>query len=233
MNAPAYQPVPEPAPEPVPDLLVLASPDHGWRERIAAAFEQATPGLPPRLECIDELSALADASCGNGVWLLDEAWLPAFLAEHPVPRDFDPPPRLVVRFDHLCSEGVFSAISVGVRGCLPIDAAPEEVLQAVRAVRAGELWLSRRLYAEVLTHLLAQVQVHAAVRRHEEGGERMTERQREIAACVARGMSNKQIGRQLGISPTTVKTHLHNIFERVGVGGRTLLALRAMDAENR
>ena len=61
----------------------------------------------------------------------------------------------------------------------------------------------------------------------------MTERQREIAACVARGMSNKQIGRQLGISPTTVKTHLHNIFERVGVGGRTLLALRAMDAENR
>lgn len=77
------------------------------------------------------------------------------------------------------------------------------------------------------------MQNHSVVQRHDEGSERMTERQREIAACVARGMSNKQIGRQLGISPTTVKTHLHNIFERVGVGGRTLLALRAMDAENR
>lgn len=229
MNALAYKMASEPA----PDLLVLASPDRDWCERIEAAFRDATPGLPLRFQCLEDVSAIAAASCGSGVWLVDEAWLPSFLSEHPVPPDFDPAPRLVVRFEHLCSEGVFSAISVGVRGCLSIDATPEEVLQAVRAVRAGELWLSRKLFAEVLTHLLAQVQVHAAVRHHEEGGERMTERQREIAACVARGMSNKQIGRQLGISPTTVKTHLHNIFERVGVGGRTLLALRAMDAENR
>lgn len=229
MNALAQQVVSQLA----PDLLVLASPDRDWRGRIEAAFQHAAPGLPPQFVCIDDVSALAGSSCGSGVWLIDDAWLPAFLADHPVAPDFDPAPKLVVRFEHLCSEGVFSAIGVGVRGCLSIDAAPEEVLQAVRAVRAGELWLSRKLFAEVLTHLLAQVQVHAAVHRHEEGGERMTERQREIAACVARGMSNKQIGRQLGISPTTVKTHLHNIFERVGVGGRTLLALRAMDVENR
>lgn len=229
MNALAHQAVSEPA----PDLLVLASPDRDWRERIEAAFQEAAPGLPHRFKCVDDISALAGSSCGTGVWLIDEAWLPSFLASHPVAPDFDPAPMLVVRFERLCSEGVFSAIGVGVRGCLSIDATPEEVLQAVRAVRAGELWLSRKLFAQVLTHLLAQVQVHAAVRGHEEGSGRMTERQREIAGCVARGMSNKQIGRQLGISPTTVKTHLHNIFERVGVGGRTLLALRAMDSENR
>lgn len=229
MNALAQQVVSEPA----PDLLVLASPDADWRGCVEAAFGKAAPGLPPRFRAIDDVSALADSSCGAGVWLVDEAWLASFLSTHPVAPDFDPAPMLVVRFENLCSEGVFSAIGVGVRGCLSIDATPEEALQAVRAVRADELWLSRKLFAQVLTHLLAQVQVHAAVRRHEEAGEGMTERQREIAACVARGLSNKQIGRQLGISPTTVKTHLHNIFERVGVGGRTLLALRAMDAENR
>lgn len=229
MNALAQQVVSEPA----PDFLVLASPDREWRGRIEAAFGTSVPGLPPGFRGIDDVSALPDSTCGAGVWLVDEAWLPLFLSSHPVAPDFDPAPMLVVRFEHLCSDGVFSAIGVGVRGCLSIDATAEEALQAVRAVRAGELWLSRKLFAQVLTHLLAQVQVHAAVRRHEEGGEGMTERQREIAACVARGLSNKQIGRQLGISPTTVKTHLHNIFERVGVGGRTLLALRAMDVENR
>jgi DNA-binding NarL/FixJ family response regulator len=67
----------------------------------------------------------------------------------------------------------------------------------------------------------------------EAADDRLTQRQREIVACVARGLSNKQIGRQLGISPTTVKTHLHNIFERIGIGGRTLLALRAADSEMR
>jgi DNA-binding CsgD family transcriptional regulator len=53
----------------------------------------------------------------------------------------------------------------------------------------------------------------------------LTKRQQEIAECVAEGMSNKEIGRYLGISAATVKTHLHNIFERVG-GSRIRLAMR-------
>ena len=51
----------------------------------------------------------------------------------------------------------------------------------------------------------------------------LTERQREIVQWAARGMSNKQIARQLGISPETVKTHLHHVFEREGVHSRTAL----------
>lgn len=229
MNALAHQVVSDPA----PDLLVLASPDRAWCDQIKAAFVGAAPGLPPAIACVGDASGIVNSNCGNGVWLVEEAWLGDVLAAHPTSADGEP--RLVVRLEHLCSEGVVSAIGAGAQGCLSRDAGEFEVLQAVRAVRAGELWLSRKLFAQVLAHLLAQVQLqnHVVVQRHEECDERMTERQREIAACVARGMSNKQIGRQLGISPTTVKTHLHNIFERVGVGGRTLLALRAMDAENR
>ena len=101
-------------------------------------------------------------------------------------------------------------------------------MRAIEAVRDGELWLSRKLFARVLGHFQAQA---TRPPYWTTASARLTDRQRQVAACVAEGMSNKQIGRRLGISPTTVKTHLHNIFERVGVGGRTLLALRAMDGD--
>ena len=56
----------------------------------------------------------------------------------------------------------------------------------------------------------------------------LTDRQREIVRWVAQGLSNKEIGRRMGISPTTVKTHLHNIFERAGINGRQQLAVHAL-----
>ena len=130
-----------------------------------------------------------------------------------------------MRFDRLSKANAVAMIESGARGCLSHDASTDEVLRAIRAVRDGELWLSRRVFSQVLAH------VQARVTEPEHGHVGLTERQREIVACVARGLSNKQIGRQLGISPTTVKTHLHNIFERVGIGGRTLLALRSTAVE--
>jgi DNA-binding CsgD family transcriptional regulator len=60
--------------------------------------------------------------------------------------------------------------------------------------------------------------------------DQLTRRQYEIVRWVAQGLSNKEIGRHLGISPTTVKTHLHNIFERAGINGRQQLAVRALGA---
>ena len=52
----------------------------------------------------------------------------------------------------------------------------------------------------------------------------LTQRQREIVQWAAQGLSNKQIARNLGISPETVKTHLHHAFERAGVSGRVALS---------
>ena len=51
----------------------------------------------------------------------------------------------------------------------------------------------------------------------------LTDRQREIVHWASQGLSNKQIGRRLGISPETVKTHLHHVFEREGISGRMAL----------
>jgi DNA-binding NarL/FixJ family response regulator len=55
--------------------------------------------------------------------------------------------------------------------------------------------------------------------------EMLTVREREVAAAVANGLPNKLICRALGISEGTVKIHLHNIYQKLGISGRTMLAL--------
>ena len=55
--------------------------------------------------------------------------------------------------------------------------------------------------------------------------DRLTQRQREVAALIARGLSNKAVARRLDITEGTVKVHLHTIFQTVGVSNRTALSL--------
>lgn len=211
------------------DSVVLASPDRGWCDQIEAALQAGAPGSATVVLRLSEPPEAGLPSVHDGLWLVDEAWLAPLLARQARLGEPFCELRLIVRFEHLCSERVVRAIEAGARGCLAGDTDVGEVLRAIAAVRAGELWLSRKLFANVLAQLQASADPHPA----DETAARLTGRQRQIAACVAQGMSNKQIGRELGISPTTVKTHLHNMFERVGVGGRTLLALRAVDGDAR
>lgn len=208
-------------------LLILASPDGDWWGRVEAALAGRETGpalVPRRLDDFGQMDRFLQQPAR--LWLVDEAWAGPVLARRRLATAARlPSPDVIVRFEELTSADVAAMIHAGARGCLPSEAGVDETLLAFRAVLGGELWLSRRVFAQVLAHIHRQANGHAAG----DGQDRLTGRQRQIAACVARGLSNKQIGRQLEISPTTVKTHLHNIFERLGVGGRTLLALRAAD----
>lgn len=210
---------------PLRDEVVLATSDARWAETARDALDATGLGT----------SAMLRVSSVNGIevqlgrlarlWIVDEAWVAPLLARRrQAPHERHP--DLLVRFQDFSTARVVAMIESGARGCLPAHAGVQETQEAIRAVLAGELWLSRRLFSAVLDHLQARSEVQAAM----EGDDSLTARQREIVQCVSRGMSNKQIGRHLGISPTTVKTHLHNIFERLGVGGRTMLALRANDS---
>jgi DNA-binding NarL/FixJ family response regulator len=213
-----------------PDQLILASPDRAWCQAIEAALADNGAGLnlrPQRVDSFEQLTELLRLP--SRLWLVDEAWLAPALAQRRVAAwSRKASPDLIVRFANGADANVVAVIEMGARGCLSHNADIEEVLRAVRAVLDGELWVSRRVYARVLNNLLDR---HVAKVVVDEEGDGLTGRQSEIAACVARGMSNKQIARHLGISPTTVKTHLHNIFERMGVSGRTLLALRAAESD--
>lgn len=121
---------------------------------------------------------------------------------------------------------------VGGSGCLAKQVPPEVLLHAIRAVQVGLFAVDPALLARALA---AERRSPAPVT----DLSHLTERQREIVHWAAMGMSNKQIGRRLGISPETVKSHLHQVFAREGVSGRVaLLALhgrkgRASDETSR
>lgn len=134
-----------------------------------------------------------------------------------------PAPRRLYFYRNPSAEALRQCLAHDAYACLGKDASPATILHALRAAQAGLFVVDPAL-------LRATLPAHAP-----SSGERgcdwtaLTERQREIVDCAAHGLSNKQIARRLGISPETVKTHLHHVFERQGVHGRVALLAARLD----
>jgi DNA-binding NarL/FixJ family response regulator len=111
---------------------------------------------------------------------------------------------------------IVRALDAGAVGYLLKDAEPTVLHDAILAAARGESPLDPKAAAE----LLAERSTPAPL-------ERLSVREREVLILVAEGSANKQIARQLGISEKTVKGHLTNIFQALGVGDRTQAALWA------
>src|SRR5579859_545076 len=101
---------------------------------------------------------------------------------------------------------VLSALDAGATGYLLKDVEADEVVRGIQAAALGESPLAPRV-ARVLL----------GARTSKAPGEPLTARESEILALVGDGLANKQIARRLGISEKTVKSHLTNIFQRLGV----------------
>ncbi len=113
-------------------------------------------------------------------------------------------------------EGIVRALDAGAVGYLLKDAEPEELHAALRAAARGEAPLAPRAAAALL-----------AERRSRPTEVELSPREREVLQLVLDGLANKQIARRLGISEKTVKGHLTNLFQRIGVTDRTQAALWA------
>ena len=114
---------------------------------------------------------------------------------------------------------ITAALEAGAIGYQLKDAAPDELIAAVRAAAAGGAPLDPRA-ARVLLDRTAP-----AAR----GTAGLSAREREVLRLVVAGLANKQIARRLGIAERTVKAHLTNIFGRIGVTDRTQAALWAQE----
>jgi DNA-binding NarL/FixJ family response regulator len=110
---------------------------------------------------------------------------------------------------------ILDAIDAGAAGYLLKDADPDELLRGVRAAAVGEAPFSPKAAKALLN------------RTTQRANPELTSREREVLACVATGLPNKQIARRLGISEKTVKSHLTSVFQRIGVTDRTQAALWA------
>ena len=110
-------------------------------------------------------------------------------------------------------ELVYRALQAGARGYLPKKVPREELLKAIRTVHRGQ----RYIPVEIASRLAERMQ----------RGD-LSPRELEVLQRIARGLSNREIGTELGLHESTVKTHVINILGKLGVGDRTLAVTTAI-----
>ena len=125
------------------------------------------------------------------------------------------------------------AMKLGTSGIVLKQTATELLIKSIRKVHAGEIWLDSHTTAAVIRTFVAaeetpppQAIPQVAGRDRERSP--LSQREREIVALVAQGFKNKEMAEKMFISEQTVKNHLHNIFDKLGVSDRLELALYAI-----
>jgi len=114
------------------------------------------------------------------------------------------------------------ALAAGARGLLHKSARPEQLVEAVRVVHGGGVWAPRRVMAECIERL---TRTSSAGRPPDASlARQLSLREQEVFRHAATGLSNKEVADRLDISRATVKAHLTQIFQKLGVSGRAQLA---------
>jgi DNA-binding NarL/FixJ family response regulator len=132
-------------------------------------------------------------------------------------REQTPEARVLVLTTYGTDADITRAVDAGATGYLLKDAPREQLFGAIRAAARGESVLSPLVATRVLGRMRAPAE------------EALSPRELEILQAVARGLSNKDIGRQLYVSEATVKTHLLRVFSKLGVDDRTAAVTVALE----
>ena len=139
------------------------------------------------------------------------------------------PPHVIVLTTFDADDYVIDALAAGADGFLLKDTPPQEILDAIRKVADGETILSPSATRTVV----GRVRSEAGSDRSRQAVERLTaltEREREVAVAVGRGLTNADIARELYLSIPTVKAHVSRLFDKLGVTNRVQIAMVVHDA---
>ncbi|QBX54368.1 response regulator transcription factor [Nocardioides seonyuensis] len=139
------------------------------------------------------------------------------------------PPRVIVLTTFDADDYVVAAVAAGADGFLLKDTEPSDIVDAVRRVADGEAMLS----PGVTRTILDQVRRRAPDERAAKASLRvglLTAREREVAVCVGRGLSNAEIARELHLSVPTVKAHVSRLFDKLAATNRVQIAMCVHDA---
>jgi two-component system nitrate/nitrite response regulator NarL len=122
---------------------------------------------------------------------------------------------------------IVEALQLGARGVVLKDSATQLLLKSIHAVMAGEYWVGRDSVSNLVQYLRNLMQSSGEESKRKKFG--LTPRELEIVSAVVAGYANKEIAEYFKISEDTVKHHLSNIFDKLGVSTRLELALFAVN----
>lgn len=120
------------------------------------------------------------------------------------------------------SDSIFNSLRAGAKGYLLKKTVPTDLLPAIEQVQAGGAPMSMQVARKVVEHFQRRAKSAAEV-------EQLTKREHEILALLAKGHFYKEIGDKLGISFSTVRAHLRNIYEKLHVQSRTEAAAKFLE----
>jgi NarL family two-component system response regulator LiaR len=187
-------------------------------------------GLRTYLETLEDMDVAGEATNGVEAVELVERLLPdVVLMDLVMPeldgigairriREVAPSTRVIALTSFADDEKVFPAIKAGAAGYLLKDVRPADLADAVRKASRGEALLAPSVAARLMQEVSGERPAPAG----------LTERELEVLRLIARGMSNKQIARELVVSEKTVKTHVSNILAKLHLADRTQAALYAV-----
>ncbi len=125
----------------------------------------------------------------------------------------DPKAKIIVLAEHAGDAEITKALKNGAAGYICKDVSPGELITAIRTVAAGRKYIPDEI-AQILSENLGQ--------------ETLTPAETNVLRMIVGGMSNKEIGFALDVTENTVKTHVKNIFDKIGVSDRTSAATTAI-----
>lgn len=136
------------------------------------------------------------------------------------------PPRVVMLTVSEDAEDLVETLQAGAQGYLLKNIDADFLVDAIRRAAAGEAVMSPQMTAKLMASVRGALRTVApAAADHE----RLTQREREILACLARGASNKEIARTLDLAESTVKIHIQSILKKLGLASRVQAAVYAVE----
>jgi DNA-binding NarL/FixJ family response regulator len=138
------------------------------------------------------------------------------------------PPHVIVLTTFDADDYVLRALASGADGFLLKDTPPPEILEAIRRVAGGDPMLSPSVTRRLIQQVAPPDSSRSALAQERLAG--LTERERDVALAVGRGLSNAEIAGELYLSVPTVKAHVSRLFEKLGVTNRVQIAIVVHDA---
>jgi DNA-binding NarL/FixJ family response regulator len=190
--------------------LLDAQPDF----KVVAAAEGANAGLL-QVRATKPHVVLVDAALGNH----DSHRLVKSV------REEAPESRVIVMDLLPAHEDVIAFIKAGANGFIVKDATIDDFVRTIRSVAEGADVVPPALTGTLLSHIVDKAVTRSTAAVLE--AVRMTKREREITSLIAEGLSNKEIAQRLNIATYTVKSHVHNILEKLALHSRLQIAAHA------